>query len=325
MARSGNTGYETQKLYQKARQAAYRRLEALHHEEFLQLLHDVQHEPRVASHPQGRRPRTSERESMTTFGSMFAGIGGMDLGLERAGWTCRWQVENNPYCRQVLQAHWPDVLLYEDTREVDWNVVERVDLVAAGFPCQPVSYAGNRAAQDDSRWLWPEVARAVRVLRPRFVLVENVPGLFTAGFDDVLSDLAALGFDAEWSVLSACGVGAPHPRERVFVVAYPPDGYGEGDVPRHSHPGVPRESRGSRRPTGGDGWLPEPAMDRVAHGVPSRLVRAPLYALGNAIVPQVAERIGRQLIDCHCGCHAVIQPGLVPCSECDPEPEHSSR
>lgn len=229
---------------------------------------------------------------------MFSGIGGIDLGLERAGWTPRWQVEMDPYCRQVLEAHWPDVARYEDTREVDWNDVERVDLVAAGFPCQPVSYAGNRQAQADDRWLWPEVARAVRLLRPRLILLENVPGLLTAGFDDILTDLALLGFDAEWSVVSACALGAPHPRERLFLVAYPPDGYGEGPVPHHPRPGAQRgmQPRGSRRPSGGNGWLPEPTMDRVAHGVPSRLVRAPLFALGNAVSPPVAELIGAALI-----------------------------
>lgn len=236
-------------------------------------------------------------DTVRTFGSMFAGIGGIDLGLERAGWECRWQVESDPYCKTVLKAHWPSVTLYGDVREVDWNVVERVDLVAAGFPCQPVSYSGKRAAQADDRWLWPEVARALRILRPRYALLENVPGLLTAGFGDVLADLAAIGFDAEWSVLSACAVGAPHPRERVFIVADAQDHHGEGQVP-HRAKRVPvqrPEPRGSRRPSGRNGWLPEPPMDRVAHGVPSRLVRAPLHALGNAVSPPVAERIGAAL------------------------------
>lgn len=238
-------------------------------------------------------------ENGRTFGSMFAGIGGIDLGLERAGWTCRWQVEKDPYCQSVLRAHWPDVTLYEDTREVDWSGVERVELLAAGFPCQPVSYGGKREAQADDRWLWPEVARALRILRPSLVLLENVPGILTAGFDDVLSDLAHLGFDAEWSVLSACTLGAPHPRERLFVVAYASHDHGEGQMPPDPWAAVAlqrAEPRGSRRPYG-DRWLPEPTMDRVAHGIPSRLVRAPLHALGNAVCPPVAEVIGATLID----------------------------
>lgn len=230
--------------------------------------------------------------SRHTFGSMFAGIGGLDLGLERAGWACRWQVEKDPYCRRVLADHWPAVTRYEDTREVEWSGVERVDLVAAGFPCQPVSQSGLRLAQDDPRWLWPEVERAVRILRPRLVLLENVPGLFTAGFDDVLSDLAALGFDAEWSVLSACTVGAPQMRRRLFLVAYAP---GEGlqglDVQRLAEPVRPASGTVWR------GWPPEPEVARMADGIPRRLVLDPVRALGNAVVPQVAELIGAALID----------------------------
>jgi len=155
-----------------------------------------------------------------TYGSLFSGIGGLDLGLDRSGWTCRWQVEKNSYRRRVLETHWPGIRRYEDIREVNFEEVEQVDLVAGGFPCQPVSTAGKRLAQQDPRWLWPEFARAVRILRPRFVLVENVPGLLVRGFGDVLGDLAALGYDAEWEEFPAAAVGAPHLRYRVFIVAY---------------------------------------------------------------------------------------------------------
>jgi DNA (cytosine-5)-methyltransferase 1 len=96
----------------------------------------------------------------------------------------------------------------------------RVDLVSAGFPCQPVSFAGSRRGSDDARWLWPEVARVVREVGPWLVFLENVPGLFSSGFGEVVGGLAALGLDAEWGVFSAAGVGAPHLRERVFVLAY---------------------------------------------------------------------------------------------------------
>jgi len=169
-----------------------------------------------------------------TFGSLFAGIGGIDLGLERAGWACRWQVEIDPFCNRVLAKHWPDVPRYGDIRAIDWSGVERVDLLAGGFPCQPVSVAGKQLAQADERWLWPEFARAIRELRPRLVLVENVPGLLGAhgGFGDVLGDLAALGYDAEWDCIPAAAVGAPHLRYRVYVVAYARRGSGErwGDI-----------------------------------------------------------------------------------------------
>jgi len=135
-----------------------------------------------------------------TVGSLFSGIGGLDLGLERAGMTVRWQVEQDAWCQRVLAKHWPDVPRYGDIKTIDWTEVEPIDLVCGGFPCQPVSLAGKRRAQDDPRWLWPEFARCLRVLRPRFALLENVPGLLSAGFGDVLGDLAALGYDAEWDV-----------------------------------------------------------------------------------------------------------------------------
>ena len=158
---------------------------------------------------------------MPTFGSLFAGIGGIDLGLERAGWTGRWQVEWDDYCQHVLTHHWPDVPRYGDITTVDWSTVEPVDLIAGGFPCQPFSVAGRRKGTDDDRWLWPEFARAVGALRPSFVLVENVPGLLAGGgMGGVLGDLAQLGYDAEWDSIPAAAVGAPHLRYRVWIVAY---------------------------------------------------------------------------------------------------------
>src|SRR4029453_4298664 len=109
---------------------------------------------------------------MPTFGSLFAGIGGLDLGLERAGWQCRWQVELDPLCQRVLAKHWPNVPRYGDIRTLDLERIERVDLVCGGFPCQPVSVAGKRLAQADERWLWPGFARGLPPLAPRLVPVE---------------------------------------------------------------------------------------------------------------------------------------------------------
>lgn len=255
---------------------------------------------------------------MPTFGSLFAGIGGLDLGLERAGWECRWQVEIDPYCQRVLKKHWPSVRLWGPVETfprdavVQWGPVPlddpyqglRVDLIAGGFPCQPVSVAGRRQGQDDERWLWPEFERVVRVLRPRYVLVENVPGLLHRGMGDVLGDLASLGFDAEWSTLSACSLGAPHTRDRVFVVAHTAGvdgdswggvGQGPGGVasePTRGLPGLATLESGRLR----DSWLErEPKVGRMAHGFPSRTRE--LQRLGNAVVPQVAEWIGRRLIE----------------------------
>jgi DNA (cytosine-5)-methyltransferase 1 len=199
-----------------------------------------------------------------TFGSLFAGIGGMDLGLERAGMRCMWQVEIDDYARGILARHWPDVRRWDDVRTFPTDVANaerfsgeprrdardmgreartgqedgtqrqrdgkstddrgstwHVDLVAGGFPCQDVSYAGKGAGLAGERsGLWYEFARIVRVLRPRYVLVENVAALLTRGLDAVLGTLASLGYDAEWHCLPAAAVGAPHIRDRVFVVAY---------------------------------------------------------------------------------------------------------
>jgi DNA (cytosine-5)-methyltransferase 1 len=154
------------------------------------------------------------------FGSLFSGIGGFDLGLERAGWECAFQVEIDPFCRRVLARHWPAVARYGDIRALDLDRLERVELVCGGFPCQPVSLAGKGLAQRDARWLWPEFARVIRALRPRYILVENVPGLLGRGFGDVVGDLAACGYDAEWDCIPASALGAPHRRDRVWLVAY---------------------------------------------------------------------------------------------------------
>lgn len=172
------------------------------------------------------------------FGSLFTGIGGLDLGLERAGMECAWQVEIDDFCRRVLAKHWPDVPKWEDVREVDGRELERVDLVCGSFPCQPVSYAGKRLGDSDERWVWPEFARMVRVLRPRYVLVENVPGLLNRHMGEVLGDLSALGYDAEWESVPAAAFGAPHLRWRVFIVAYADEehgddgGHGAGEILR---------------------------------------------------------------------------------------------
>ncbi len=159
---------------------------------------------------------------MATVGSLFAGIGGFDLGFERQGYDIRWQVENDEYCQRVLQKHWPLVERFHDVCDCGaWNL-PRVDVITGGFPCQDVSDAGERAGIDGDRsGLWREMCRIIGELRPQFALVENVPGLFVRGLDRVLGDLAEIGYDAEWQVISAADVGAPHLRKRVWIVAHP--------------------------------------------------------------------------------------------------------
>lgn len=166
---------------------------------------------------------------MLTIGSLFAGIGGLDLGLERAGLgPVRWQAEMDPDARRVLRKHWPDAKQLEDVRFVKPGRGLEVDLICGGFPCQDVSYAGTGKGLDGERsGLWFEFARVVRDLRPRVVVVENVSALLRRGIDAVLGTLAALGYDATWHCITAAAVGAPHRRDRLFMVAWrvsDPDG-----------------------------------------------------------------------------------------------------
>src|SRR5690606_17384107 len=133
-----------------------------------------------------------------TVGSLFSGIGGLDLGLERAGMNVIWQSEIDPYASKVLAKHWPTVPNLGDITTIDWSRVERPDVICGGYPCQPFSLAGVRRGEHDDRHLWPYFADALRYLRPRYALLENVPGHLSLGFGRVLGDLAELGFDAEW-------------------------------------------------------------------------------------------------------------------------------
>jgi DNA (cytosine-5)-methyltransferase 1 len=236
-----------------------------------------------------------------TFGSLFSGIGGIDLGLERAGMECKWQVEIDPYCQKVLAKHWPHVRRYDDVKAVGGRNLAPVDLIAGGFPCQDVSVAGKRAGlkEGNRSGLWFEYHRIICELRPRYVFVENVPGLLVDGMGIVLGDLAQSGYDAEWEVLSACSLGAPHTRERVWIVAYPKreglQGFwglekgGSKALRSNGEPGVFTEGGCLSK-----WWDHEPRVGRVADGVPKWAHR--VKSLGNAVVPQCAEYIGRRIM-----------------------------
>jgi DNA (cytosine-5)-methyltransferase 1 len=159
------------------------------------------------------------------IGSLFSGIGLLDLGLIRAGvGEVVWQVEIDEFCRRVLARHWPDIRRFDDVRTVGANEPVRPDLICGGFPCQDLSLAGKRRGLAGERsGLWFEYARIIEELQPRAVIIENVLGLRTSGLSRVLADLAALGFDAEWTSFGACEVGAPHGRKRIWIVATHPD------------------------------------------------------------------------------------------------------
>ena len=226
---------------------------------------------------------------MITFGSLFAGIGGFDLGFERCGMQCKWQVEIDDFATRVLARHWPGVHRERDIRQCGHHNLQYVDVICGGFPCQDISYAGRGAGIDGERsGLFFEAIRVVQQLRPRAVVLENVAALLTRGMGRVLGTLAEIGYDAEWHCIPAASVGAPHIRDRVFVMA-------NTDSKLLNRCGIRTEQNRRRKLANGCRWEPEPAVGRVAHGVPNRVDR--LRGLGNAVVPQVAELVGRMVID----------------------------
>ena len=307
---------------------------------------------------------------------LFSGIGGFSLGLERSGgFKTVAFCEIEPFPRAVLAKHWPEVPCYEDVRTLTAERLAAdgiaVDAICGGFPCQDISVAGNQAGigEGTRSGLWSEIARLVGELRPRVVIVENVANLLSGPsgrpggwFGAVLGDLAALGYDAEWHCIPASAVGAPHRRDRIWIVAnaqgisrragfcgagsgeiIEPCGCGndmshtpqlqrngrklhgehsEGEVPELGNgrsaahvadagrigqprqgqsiaplsaaPLINREAVGAFSGSASDFWSVEPDVGRVANGVPNRTHR--LAALGNAVVPQIPELIGRAIM-----------------------------
>lgn len=160
------------------------------------------------------------------IGSLCSGAGALEIGLCLAmGWdpltSVAWHCEVDKGANAVLEAYWPNVPNYGSIKDVDWLQVGPIVWLTAGYPCQPFSSAGRREGEEDERHLWPFVADAIRILRPEHVLLENVAGHLSLGFDTVQGDLAEIGYGNRWVCLPAAGVGAPHRRERIFIHAYP--------------------------------------------------------------------------------------------------------
>ena len=283
---------------------------------------------------------------------LFSGIGGFSLGLERSGaFKTVAFCEIEPYCQKVLAKHWPQVPIYDDVRNITAERLSadgiRVDAICGGFPCQDISVAGKGAGLEGERsGLWFEYARIISELRPQYVIVENVSALLNRGLNRVLGTLAEIGYDAEWHCIPASAIGAPHRRDRVWIVGYPccnkrwirngrnldreildkkerkkitnkfettshndtkklsntngshfstrlqerQQTYQAQTRPRLDY----RASRyGDLRNVGKDTWAVEPNVGRVADGVPARSHR--LRALGNAVVPQIPELIGKAI------------------------------
>lgn len=256
---------------------------------------------------------------------LFSGIGGFSLGLERAGMKTVAFCEIEEFPRKVLKKHWPEVPIYEDVRTLTAARLASdgisVDVICGGFPCQDISNAGNKAGITGERsGLWKEYARLIGEIRPQFAIMENVSALLYRGLGDVLGDLAEVGYDAEWHCISASYVGAPHRRDRIWIVAYPMQRSGSAEsweqqgeraeVVDSGRSGNVADSHGAQREGGwlsrriyqehrnsirSSWWEVEPALGRVANGVPNQSHR--LKAIGNAVVPQIPELIGKAIME----------------------------
>jgi len=239
-----------------------------------------------------------------THGSLFSGIGGIDLGFEWAGIETKWQVEIDPYCRELLGKRFPNAKQFEDVKTVGSHNLEKVDIVSGGFPCQDISIAGKgKGLAGERSGLWSELHRIIGELRPRFAFIENVPMLTIRGGVRVIADLAEIGYDAEWTTLSASNVGANHKRERLWIVAYPESQrlqtnkiqereFGEGDKKE------PKQWKQFLTINAGNYYMEnweafESELCGTDYGVPGELDR--LKGLGNAVVPHIPYIIGKRL------------------------------
>lgn len=257
--------------------------------------------------------------------SLFSGIGGLDLAAEWAGIKTVAFCEQDKFCQRVLAKHWPGIPIFDDVRTLKGDQIGTVDLIHGGYPCQPFSAAGKRLGEQDPRHLWPEFFRLVRELRPRWVVGENVAGHVSMGLDAVLADLGGAGYEARAFVFPAAAVGAPHRRERCFIVGHAPSegkrrvsvcergsleavpyAYGStAEIPdtsskRQREPAnevnpIPKSGEARAQPWCGDWWASEPAVGRVVDGFPDKLARdrweCEMRALGNAVVPYQAYPI----------------------------------
>lgn len=260
---------------------------------------------------------------------LFSGIGGFSLGLERAGMRTIAFSEINEFCGKILRKHWPDVPNLGDVTAIEFPAA---DLVCGGFPCQDISFAGKRAGVSGERsGLYREMVRALRMVRPKYTIMENVAALLTNGMGTVLGDVASHGYDAEWDCISASDVGAPHGRDRVWITLADankfkrPDGRGSTDGWWQWSAKEIEEARNAN----GDWQLQSPrllgdirrridnaisqgawwtcdwqtqfeAFRRMDDGVPTRLDRSAVASaigpLGNTVVPQIPEIWGRAVM-----------------------------
>jgi len=279
------------------------------------------------------------------FISLFAGIGGFDLGLERAGMQCVGQVEYNPFCQRVLKHHWPHVKLVGDIHDVTADSFGTAELICGGFPCQPFSAAGSKKGKSDARYLWPEMLRVIKAYRPTWVIGENVVGIINMALDTVCIDLENEGYSVQPIIIPACGINAPHKRERVWFLAHAnsntDNANGREIREAQGIPSISRSEVGCRlscgtigadvpnangerlqggtvvggigciwseseqQPSGQvqsawENFPTQPPLCGRDDGIPNRVDR--IRSLGNAVVPQVVEVIGRAILRAHVLC-----------------------
>jgi DNA (cytosine-5)-methyltransferase 1 len=238
---------------------------------------------------------------MITCGSLFAGIGGFELGaqwaFESAGIPHKvlFQVEQNKFCQKILKKHWPDAQLFKDVRAVGRHNLPDIDILMGGFPCQDISVAGHQKGIINGKksGLWFEMLRIISELRPAIAVLENVPAILRVGGPVVVGSLAKIGYDTEWQIISAAQFGAPHLRKRWFCVATDTDRHRESVSAINAKTCRVSGSSRYKRPD----WQRFPTQSAICSrddGIPSRMAR--LRALGNAIVPQCSEFIFNHII-----------------------------
>ena len=239
---------------------------------------------------------------------LFSGIGGFSFGLERAGMRTVAFCEIDPFCRQVLRKHWPDVPIFEDIRDLTADdITESVDVICGGFPCQDISFQGLQQGLAGTRsGLWSEITRLVGEIRPKYLLVENVTALLHFEFEQVLGDLAALRYDAEWECIPAAYVGASHLRDRLWLVAYPSEvtatATQQGGIPQvdsrsASGRGAYRDAAFCQHEGRATAWMGnQPAICRTNDGLSYGVAQREWGAAGNGVVPQIPEMIGRAIL-----------------------------
>ena len=254
-----------------------------------------------------------EKPRLMTFLSLFAGIGGFDLGLERAGMKCIGQVEIDTFCQDVLKKHWPNVKLFGDIYNVKGDEFGKVDVICGGVPCQPASTAGKRKGVADNRWLWPEAFRIVRKIKPTWCLFENVCGIISLErgmvFDSLLSELEGYGYEVQTFCIPACAVNAPHKRDRIWIIGHSKDKISSDSDSKYCQEYIGRDQFRHERKKMSFRWsIYESAWEenwitiatrfcRVDDGFPKGMDRTNrLKALGNSVIPQIVEKIGKAII-----------------------------